>query len=109
MLIPQSTLEVLVSALNDNAISVYVYLFNRYYANGCREFQFSYAELKNAIGIAVKSNGNNYIISCILFVLNKIGLLEYKAQNVVNEEGRTVCQNYVTWMTNEIDDFPDII
>ena len=89
MLVPQSTLEVLVAALNDNAISVYVYLFNRYYANRKKEFRFSYDELKNAVGIASNSNGNNYIITGILFILSRIGLLDYRTVTVV-KENRTV-------------------
>lgn len=109
MLVPQTTLEVLVSALNDNAISVYVYLFNRYFANGFNKFKFSYPELKNAIGIAANSNGNNYIISSILFVLSKIGLLSYNKENKIDEEGRSICQHTITWMTNEIEDLPEVI
>lgn len=108
MLIPQSTLEVLVSVLNDNAISTYAYLFNRYWANKCKQFTFSYKEVKNAIGIAANSNGNNYIIKSILFILQKIGLLKYE-QEIVYKNGELGYQNRITWMTNEIEDLPQDI
>lgn len=106
MLVPQSTLEVLVSALNDHAISIYVYLFNRYYASGKRPFQFSYTQLKSAIGLAINSNGNNYIIKGILYVLQKIGLIQYKSKSVVNEMGQVVCAHYIEKMWNELEDCP---
>lgn len=107
MLVPQSTLEVLVSALSDHAISIYVYLFNRYYASGRRPFQFSYTQLKNAIGIAAKSNGNNYIIKSILYVLEKIGLIKYSSKDVVNEVGQLVKAHYIEKMWNELEDCPE--
>lgn len=106
MLVPDATLKVLVSTLKDKAISVYVYLLNRYLANCENGFKFSYNELKNVIGLTVNSNGNNYIISSILFVLGKIGLLKCEQKNVVNDQGRVVCQNWITWMTNDIEDLP---
>ena len=84
MLVPDGTLKVLVSTLKENAISIYVYLLNRYIANGDRKFQFSYSELKNVIGISSASNGNNYIISSILFVLSKIDLLKTEQRTIVN-------------------------
>lgn len=106
MLVPQSTLEILVSALNDHAISVYVYLFNRYYAGGRAPFQFTYTQLKGAIGIAVNSNGNNYIIKGILYVLEKIGLIKYSSKDVVNGLGQIVRVHYIEKMWNELEDCP---
>ena len=38
MLIPYDTLKILTDALNENSISVYVYLFTRYYRNNCQPF-----------------------------------------------------------------------
>lgn len=107
MLVPETTLQVLVSTLNDNTISTYVYLLNRYLANNEREFQFSYTELKNAIGIGNKSHGNNYIITSILFVLKKIGLLNWEERKVVTETGLMKSEHYITWMTNDIEDLPE--
>ena len=80
MLVPDETLKILVSTLNENTISVYVYLLNRYIANGENSYKFSYTELKTAIGLGNKSHGNNYQIRAILFVLSKLGLLKYKEE-----------------------------
>lgn len=106
MLVPDNTLKVLVSTLKQNTLSVYVYLLNRYLANGKQSFKFSYPELKIAIGIATKSNGNNYIITSILFILETIGLLKYKSQLGV-VDGKVYSAHYITWMTNKINGLPD--
>jgi len=34
-LVPYNTLKLLTDTLNENSISTYIYLFNRYYANNC--------------------------------------------------------------------------
>ena len=109
MLVPQTTLQVLVSTLNENSISLYVYLLNRYLANASREYQFSYPELKNAIGIGNKSHGNNSTISSILFILKKIGLLDYRERKMITENGLVKSEHYITWMTNEIEGLPSDI
>lgn len=107
MLVPESTLQVLVSTLKENAISIYVYLLNRYIANGDRGFRFTYSQLKNVIGAGVKSHGNNSTITAILFVLRKIGLLQVLDKTVNLENGLVQTQHYITWMTNQIEDLPD--
>lgn len=103
MLVPESTLKILVATLQQNTISTYVYLLNRYIANRYQSYQFTFKELKAAIGIATNSNGNNYIISSILFVLAKIGLLTYDSKVGVNQNGKIVSRQRITWMTNKID------
>ena len=40
MLIEKHTLEMLVSAMNQCAITIYVYLYSRYYANNYQPFDF---------------------------------------------------------------------
>lgn len=80
MLIPYKTLRIMVNALNDRAISAYTYLYSRYYANGEKEFEFSYIQIKSALGVSTTSKGNNYIVQDILLVLEKLGLIEYKTE-----------------------------
>ena len=80
MLIPYKTLRIMVNGLSDRAISAYTYLYSRYYANGEREFEFSYLQMKNALGVSTTSKGNNYIVQDILFLLEKLGLIEYKQE-----------------------------
>lgn len=40
-LIPYATLKLIVDTLNENSISAYIYLLNRYYGNNCEPFQFT--------------------------------------------------------------------
>lgn len=80
MLIPYKTLRIMVNGLNDRAISAYTYLYSRYYANGEGAFEFSYPQIKNALGISATSKGNNYIVQDILLILEKLGLIKYKQE-----------------------------
>lgn len=101
MLVPYGTLQVLVSTVTQNVISVYVYLLNRYLASHEQPFRYTIQELKRAIGISTKTRSNNYIISSILLLLEKLGLLK-KEKRIAEEQ--TI--SFITWMTNEIDDLP---
>ena len=80
MLVPYKTLRIMANALSDRAISAYAYLYSRYYANGEKEFEFSYLQIKNALGVSTTSKGNNYIVQDILLVLEKLGLIDYKQE-----------------------------
>ena len=77
MLVPYGTLQVLTSTVTENVISVYVYLLNRYLGSQERSFRYTINELKGVIGISTSTRSNNYIISSILLLLNKLGLLKY--------------------------------
>lgn len=85
-LIESHTLRRMVSALNENAISVYIYLFSRYCANQFKEFQFTIEQVKGAIGISTQTRSNNYIITDILDILQKLELLEYESITSVNQD-----------------------
>lgn len=76
-LIEYRLLKLLTDALTENAISTYVYLLNRYYANNCQPFLFKLSEIKAMVGLSETSRNNNDIITNILFVLQKIGLIKY--------------------------------
>lgn len=84
-LIPEKTVQLLVDTLSDNAISTYVYLFNRYIANGEQPFVFTLDQIKNWVGISTKTKSNNEVITNILFVLQKIGLIDYEKISVVDQ------------------------
>lgn len=77
-LIPYTTLQVLVDTLNKNTISAYVYLMNRYIANGEKPFVFTLTQIKDFIGISTTTRSNDNIITNILYVLQKIGLIKYE-------------------------------
>lgn len=103
-LVPYPTLKLLVDALSENSISTYVYLLNRYIANQENPFQFTLAQIKSAIGVSTNTRSNDDVITNILFVLERIGLIKYSltaiSQKDEFENIKTIYQ--VDWMTNEI-------
>ena len=102
MLVPYGTLQVLTSTVTENVISIYVYLLNRYFGSQEKEFRYTIDELKSVIGISTNTRSNNYIISSILLLLSKLGLLKY--QKKIKDDQT---YSYITWMTNEINDLPE--
>ena len=104
-LIPFNTLSLLVDALSDNAISVYTYLLMQYYKNECQPFVFTLEQVKTQIGICATTRSNDNIITNILYVLEKIGLIKYrmtgmKQDNSAFENVKTVYE--IEWLTNEV-------
>ena len=77
-LIPYETLKLITDTLNENSISTYVYLLNCYYANNCRALTFTLEQVKKHIGICSSTRSNDDIITNILYVLEKIGLIKYR-------------------------------
>ena len=63
--------------LSENCINVYVYLLSLYYGNGCNSVQFTLEQVKKNIGICSTTRSNDDIITNILLVLQKLGLIEY--------------------------------
>ena len=107
MLVPYNTLVALVSSLNNRAISIYVYLLNRYLATlatGQRTFVFSIDSLKALVGLSSKNrNKSNDIIKGILKVLEKLGLLCWtEITTATSGAPKTIFT--VTYMTNDIDE-----
>lgn len=78
MLIEQITLRKMMSTFNENTINTYIYLLSRYIANNEQEFEFTIKQVKDAVGLSTKSDGNNYIITDILDVLKELGLLKHQ-------------------------------
>lgn len=105
-LIPVNTLKILVSAFNENAISVYVYLLNRYYAaihNGQQEFMFTKEQLKGILGFSTSTRSNDYIIDGILTVLQKVGVIKVETRTKVDEyTGDIRTHLYLVEATNKI-------
>ncbi len=89
-MIPLSTLETLVNTMNEKTISVYVYLFNRYWAAGCRPFEVTYNQIKAWIGLSTGTRSNEAIVRDILFILQKIGLIGYEVTEFSKDWGKTV-------------------
>ena len=89
-LIPVETLKVLVSALNENAISIYVYLLNRFIANKEQEFMFTKSQLKAMLGFSINTRSNDYIIDGILMVLQKLELIKVEIRNILDEPSNEI-------------------
>lgn len=101
-LLPQDTLRIMINALSPNSISVYVYLLKRFIANSEKPFEFSLSSIKGFIGIANASKGNNYIITDILAVLKKLGLISYTCEKLRNDDGTIITRYILISMTNYI-------
>ena len=105
-LIPNPTLKLITDTLNEYSISVYVYLLMRYIANNEEIFQFKLSDIKKHIGICSTTRSNDEIITNILFVLQKIGLIKYhlttlQQENVDYKDVKTIYQ--LDYLTNYIE------
>lgn len=88
MLIDRETLEVLISAMNTDAITTYVYLYSRYYANGCKGYEFQLEHLKEMVGLSAENRGStSKKFQNILVALEQLGLLEYEYKTCGTENG----------------------
>ena len=76
-LIEYNTLSKLLNVMQRNSINIYVYLFNRYYANGRNPFIATLKQIKEFIGIAITTTSNNILIDDTLDILKRLGLLDY--------------------------------
>lgn len=97
-LVPHETLRKLVNGLSENSITVYVYLINRYIANNESRYQFSLIGLKDLCGLGTKTANNNYIITDILDILARLGLIEYEVITE-REEGQFTTKYFLTYAT----------
>lgn len=79
-LIEFNTLQKLTHTLQRNAISIYVYLLNRYWMNGQQPFVATMAQMKEYIGHSTATTSNNMIISDILEILKRLKLLDYNLE-----------------------------
>ena len=77
-LIEYNTLSKLINVLQKNSLSIYVYLFNRYYANGFQPFIATIKQIKEFIGIAITTTSNNIIVDDTIDILKRLGLLDYR-------------------------------
>lgn len=97
-LIEYNTLMKLMNVLQKNSISVYAYLFNRYYANGLESFIATIRQIKEFIGISTNTTSNNAAISDTLDILQRLGLMKYHLKTL--ENGHTVFE--FEWVKNKL-------
>ena len=103
-LVQYDLLKLMTDALSENAISTYIYLYNRYYATK-KPFQFTLEQIKKHIGICSSTRSNDDTITNILFVLQKLGVLKYSLTTMKQETDtfdnvKTIYQ--LDWITNDI-------
>lgn len=87
-LVPYETLRKINHALSQYAISLFVYLLNRYIANKEEGFIATLTQMKAFVGIATTTPNNNVIITDILDILSLIGLVEWGYERL--EDNRVV-------------------
>lgn len=97
-LIEYQTLSKLMNVFQKNSISIYIYLFNRYYANGFNPFIATIKNIKDFIGIATTTTSNNLIVDDTLDILKRLGLLDYGLIN--GEDNKTYLE--FKWVKNKL-------
>lgn len=106
-LVQYDLLKLMTDALSENAISTYTYLYNRYFAAGHKPFQFTLEQVKRHIGVCTSTRSNDDTVTNILFVLQKLGVIQYSLTSVKNngdtfDNIKTIYQ--LDWITNDIKD-----
>ena len=104
-LIPYATLRLITDTLSENSVNTYVYLLKLYYANDCKPVRFTLEQVKKNIGICSSTRSNDDIVTNILFVLQKIGLIKYQLtgemqSNSTFKNVKTIYQ--LEWLTNKL-------
>lgn len=99
-LIEYDTLSKMMNTLKRNSINIYIYLFNRYYANGCQPFIATMKQIKTYLGIATTTTSNNLIISDTIDMLQRLGLL--RMELITNSENKT--QMHFIFVKNKLPD-----
>ena len=97
-LIEYNTLSKLMNVLQKNSLSIYVYLFNRYVANGYSSYIATIKQIKDFIGIATTTTSNNIIIDDTIDILKRLGLLDCKL--VYGEDNKTYLE--FQWVKNKL-------
>lgn len=104
-LIPYTTLKLVTDTLSENSVNTYVYLLKLYYANDCTPVKFTLEQVKRNIGICSTTRSNDEVVTNILFVLQKLGLIKYQLTTEVQAESsfknvKTIYE--LEWLTNKI-------
>ena len=97
-LIEYNTLSKLINVFQKNSLSIYIYLFNRYYASGFQPFIATIKQIKDFIGIATTTTSNNIIVYDKIDILKRLGLLDYK---IKFEENKSYLE--FQWVKNSLE------
>ena len=97
-LIEYNTLSKLINVFQKNSLSIYIYLFNRYYASGFQPFIATIKQIKDFIGIATTTTSNNIIVDDTIDILKRLGLLDYR---IKFEENKSYLE--FQWVKNSLE------
>lgn len=97
-LIEWETLNKLTNVLQRNSLNIYIYLFNRYCANGYQPFIATLRQIKDFIGIASSTTSNNIIIDDTIDILKRLKLLDVKL--ITGEDNKTYLE--FQWVRNKL-------
>lgn len=104
-LIPYTTLKLITDTLSENSVNTYVYLLKLYYANNCAPVRFTLEQVKKNIGICATTRSNDEVVTNIMFVLQKLGLIRYHLTAEVQDDSsfRNIKTIYeLEWLTNKL-------
>lgn len=73
-----NTLSKLLNVFQQHSITLYSYLFNRFYAAGQQSYEPTIAQIKEVLGFSNNTFSNNIIITDTLDILKQLGVLDYK-------------------------------
>lgn len=86
-LLPCDTVRILCVNLKERSLSVLVYLIKSYYQHNCESFEINLDVMKDFVGLNVDNRGrNNQIMKDILLLLQKLGLVDYRIDRVMDEK-----------------------
>lgn len=98
-LVEYNTLIKLMNVIQKDGINVYIYLLNRYIANGEQPFIATLNQIKERIGLATNTSSNNCKVGDILDILKRLGLLNYREYK---QDNKTI-REYI-WVSNKLPD-----
>lgn len=96
-LIEYQTLYKLMNVLQRYSLSIYVYLFNRYYANGCQPVIVTMSQIKNYVGAATTTTSNNGFVDDTIDILKRLKLLDME---LIYQDGKSLMR--FNWVSNKL-------
>lgn len=96
-LIEYKTLYKLMNVLQKHSLSIYVYLFNRYYSNGCQSVIVTMSQIKNYVGAATTTTSNNGFIDDTIDILKRLKLLD---MDLIFQDGKSLMR--FNWVSNKL-------
>ena len=96
-LIEYETLYKMMTVMKRHSLDIYIYLFNRYYANGQEPFIATMKQMKDYIGIASTTTSNNEVVKFTIEFLQRLDLLDYE---YIHKDNKTYIQ--FNWVRNKL-------